>query len=107
MRVMRSALGAAAAAVLAACGPTVGDACTTDKDCGHGVCLQGASSPGGYCSLACQGAGSSGCPNGSACDRSGNEPSPVCRLTCTTSQDCRSGYTCTGTQGSTRVCVGQ
>lgn len=100
MSVMRMALGLAAAVVLAACGATIGDACTTDGECGKGTCLQGATAPGGYCSLACQGNGGN-CPNGSACD------SGFCRRTCTTAQDCRTGYTCTGTQGNTRVCVGQ
>ncbi|HYV46496.1 MAG TPA: hypothetical protein VFA20_16640 [Myxococcaceae bacterium] len=105
---MRIALGVAAAAALAACGPTVGDACTTDRDCGKGVCLQGTTAPGGYCSLVCQGGGTGGCPNGSTCadDTSGQGGDRHCRLTCATDQDCRSGYTCTGTQGNARVCLG-
>jgi hypothetical protein len=107
-RTMRSALGVAAAlAVLSACGPTVGDACTTDGDCGHGICLQGAGAPGGYCTVACQGNGSGTCPNGSTC---ASDPGPGgashCRLTCTTDQGCRTGYTCTGAQGNARVCLG-
>jgi hypothetical protein len=104
MSVMRTAMAVLAVA-LAACGPTVGDACTTNGDCGQGTCLQGATAPGGYCSLTCQGNGGN-CPNGSACDSSQGAQG-FCRRTCTTAQDCRTGYTCTGTQGNTRICVGQ
>jgi len=107
MRLMRSALGVAAAAALAACGPTVGDACTTDKDCGNGICFQGPTAPGGYCTLACQGSGGGSCPNGSVCSLPGSDLVTVCRKACATSQDCRAGYTCTDTRGSTRVCIGQ
>jgi hypothetical protein len=104
---MRMALGVAAALALAACGPTVGDACTINGDCGNGLCLQGANAPGGYCSLACQGNGGGDCPNGTACVSDGTQGNAGhCRRTCATSDDCRTGYSCTGTQGSDRVCTG-
>ncbi len=102
MRVPWSALGVAFA--LSACGPTVGDACTTNNDCGGATCLQGATTPGGYCTTSCQGGGN--CPNGSACVQlSGQGNSRTCLLLCTAGQQCRAGYTCDLRDGA-RVCLG-
>ena len=51
---------------LTGCGATIGDACTTEKDCGAGLCLNRDFTPGGYCSLGCT-VGGAACPAGSVC----------------------------------------
>src|SRR5262245_59911756 len=98
---------AIAAAVLWACGPTIGDACTTSSECGPGTCLQGPGTPGGYCSRACSDAGT--CPNGSTCARgAGAGGADLCLLRCATMRDCRGGYHCRSLDGgSPPVCIGQ
>jgi hypothetical protein len=103
MRVTVAGLGAALAAALWACGPTVGDPCVTGGDCGPGRCVQGPSFPDGYCAAGCEDGGQ--CPNGSACLRGGFAGLGTCLRRCTSSQDCRAGYSCQPDAG-VRVCLG-
>jgi hypothetical protein len=52
---------------LSGCGATIGDACTTNRDCGTtGTCLNRDFTPGGTCTLACT-LGGPACPAGSTC----------------------------------------
>jgi len=100
MRALWIAPGALLAA-LCACGPTVGDACTTDREC-NATCLQSQDTPRGYCTLQC--AQDAQCPNGTACVS--DTPGPgKCLLLCTDARDCRSGYVCALHDGA-KVCFG-
>ena len=91
----------------AACGPTIGDACTTERDCGLGLCLNRDFTPGGACSLACA-VGGAACPAGSVCvDAAIGKDSPGCLRSCRSAMDCRGGYVCkTEKNSATPVCVG-
>lgn len=92
---------------LTGCGATIGDACTTEKDCGAGLCLNRDFTPGGYCSLGCT-VGGAACPAGSVCvDNAVGRDVPGCLRSCRTSMDCRAGYVCKTERNSpTPVCVG-
>jgi hypothetical protein len=93
MRGLLAVAGVAIAAAIWACGPTVGDACTTAAECGLGTCLQGPGTPGGYCSRGCSEMGR--CPSGSACIAgAGAGGADSCLLLCAAEDDCRSGYRC-------------
>jgi hypothetical protein len=94
-------------ALLAGCGATIGDACTTEKDCGNGVCLNRGFTPGGYCSVSCT-VGGAACPTGSVCvDNAIGRDVSGCLRTCASSKDCRGGYVCkTERNSGTPVCVG-
>ncbi len=96
-----------AALVFAGCGPTIGDACTTERDCGAGLCLNRDFTPGGTCSLPCS-VGGAACPAGSVCvDGAIGRDSPGCLRSCRSVMDCRSGYVCkTERNSSTPICVG-
>ena len=96
-----------AALVVTACGPTIGDACTTERDCGTGVCLNRDFTPGGACSLPCS-IGGAACPAGSVCvDDAVGRDSPGCLPSCRSAMDCRGGYVCkTEKNSATPVCVG-
>lgn len=100
------ALVACALALLSACGATIGDACTTSRDCGSGLCLNRDFTPGGYCSLGCR-AGET-CPAGSLCvEDAVGRSAWGCLRTCRSSADCRDGYVCkTEKSSSSPVCVG-
>ncbi|WP_257460683.1 hypothetical protein [Archangium lipolyticum] len=84
---------------LVGCGSTVGDACTTDNDCGDmGFCITNRDyTPGGYCSQSCVPGKDDTCPSGSTCVSEGasNDVS-ACFLKCETQADCRTGYRCVG-----------
>jgi hypothetical protein len=95
------------AVVLAGCGPTVGDACTTASDCTGKICINQDFTPGGYCSLACDPGKDDSCPTGSVCVRNAlSNNVSACFHTCNTSSDCRTGYVCRTTNGSPLICVG-
>ncbi len=98
----------AAVAVFTGCGPTIGDPCTTAKDCGGAVCLTRDFTPQGACSTACQVGTASSCPSGSACINDVLGPgAPGCLRTCTAQADCRSGYVCkTVDSAKPTVCIG-
>lgn len=95
---------------LVGCGATVGDACTTDADCGdQGLCINNQEyTPGGYCSQACAPGKDDTCPTGSICVSQGYAGDvSACFLECKTSDDCRAGYRCaSGFKGNPNpVCV--
>ena len=76
--------------VASACGPTVGDPCTTEAECLGKACINGGSTPGGYCSVVCTMDGSTACPTGSVCisNALGNGVHGCMRV-CNSSRDCR------------------
>ncbi len=85
----------------------VGDPCTSVADCSGGqnaVCVPAAGGmPGGYCTVTCGSAGTS-CPSGSHCGF--GTAGSVCVKSCTSTADCRSGYTCSDWDGDgTPECV--
>ena len=86
---------------LAACGAEIGDECSSNADCGQGrIC--DLSSRGGYCTVTpCA---DESCPEGSACVEFENEES-YCMAICSGNDDCRGGYSCDGSLGSTKVCI--
>jgi hypothetical protein len=95
-------------ALLAACGATVGDACTTNRECGAGLCLNRDFTPGGACSIGCTLGAANACPAGTLClpDVLGKDL-PGCMRTCKGQVDCRVGYVCTVERDSAQpVCVG-
>lgn len=103
---MRGPLLALFALALTACGPTIGDACTTSADCGGSTCLNQDFAPGGYCTTTCS-AGGHDCPTGSVCVRDAlGKNADSCFRTCSGANDCRSGYACRSTLGSPLICVG-
>ena len=92
-----------------ACGPTIGDACTTDGECGPGVlCVNRNFAPGGYCTIACKVEDpNTTCPTGSTCVRDAlSRNTPACFRACNHQADCRNGYTCRSVNGSVSICVG-
>ena len=95
--------------VLAGCGRTVGDACTTHPECGdQGFCINQGYTPGGYCSQACLPGRDETCPSGSTCVSMGAATdASACFLECKTNNDCRKGYQCiSGFQGNLHaLCV--
>ena len=70
---------------------SIGEACTTDAACSVGsICA--AAMPGGLCTYTCAG---DACPTGAVCtDLRASGSGIVCSKACTSSADCRSGYTC-------------
>lgn len=107
MALVRSLLLVLVGAVGLGCGPTIGDPCTTERDCGSAVCLNRDFTPGGYCSLDCKG-GSVTCPAGSVCvENAIGRDTWGCLRTCRTAADCRQGYVCRREKDSASpVCVG-
>lgn len=91
-----------------ACGPTVGDPCTTGADCLNQQCFQQDWAPGGYCSTSCRVDDINSCPVGTVCVRGllANNAGG-CMRSCRTASDCRAGYVCQSERSSlTAVCVG-
>jgi hypothetical protein len=94
------------AGILAGCGPTIGDPCTTAADCSGVLCLNVAS-PGGYCTAPCNVTEATSCPTGSVCVRDAlAKNSPACFRLCNRPSECRSGYTCRSINSSPNICVG-
>lgn len=93
-------------AFMTACGPTVGDACTTSSDCGPGTCLNRAWAPGGYCTTGCN-LDNDLCPSGTTCVRGAIDGDLAgCMRSCQRDTDCRAGYQCRTERNSlTPVCV--
>lgn len=93
--------------VLGACGPTIGDACTADSQCGIGRCLQTDAAPGGACSAPCV-IGGERCPTGSVCVRDAlARGEPGCLPSCARQSDCRDEYVCKiEKESETPICVG-
>jgi hypothetical protein len=97
------------AVTAAACGPTVGDQCTTANDCLGQICWQGAAFPGGYCSQSCTVGDPTSCPSGTECVNNGPNANPkaACYRTCTMATECRASYVCRTQNGSAQaICVG-
>ncbi|MBK9259135.1 MAG: hypothetical protein IPM54_04805 [Polyangiaceae bacterium] len=70
----------------------VGQACTSDAECGGEYRCQ-LTAPGGYCSFFCS--GDADCPTGSVCSPLPNSRvSGICMKSCSTTAECRPGYTC-------------
>ncbi len=94
--------------VLAACGPSVGDPCTTPSDCGGQVCINQEWTPGGYCSRQCTVADERSCPGGSLCVPDGmGRDFAACFRICRTDADCRTGYVCRVVKDRAQpVCIG-
>jgi hypothetical protein len=103
---MRASLGIVL--ILAtACGPTIGDACTTGSDCGAALCINRDFAPGGYCTLSCKLDSATPCPTGSICVADALATgSPACFRACARTSECRNGYTCRSVNGSPTICVG-
>lgn len=93
---------------LAACGPTIGDPCTTTAECGGQLCINEDFAPGGYCSKPCDLGDERSCPVGTICVREAlANNGHACFRTCTSQADCRPGYLCTTAGDSARaVCIG-
>lgn len=100
---MKRALWTFAMICLAACGPTIGDPCTTTQDCGPGLCVNRDFAPGGYCSKSC-----GDCPAGTICVANIlNNGNAGCMRSCKQATDCRTGYVCHAVGNSaTSVCIG-
>jgi hypothetical protein len=80
---------------LVACGPTIGDQCTTASQCAGQLCLTRLDTPGGYCSKSCVVGDADSCPLGSVCHSAGNGLGlPSCYRVCKQQTDCREGYEC-------------
>ena len=94
--------------LLAACGTTIGDPCTTNEQCGGQICINQSYTPGGYCSRQCTLADPRTCPSGSVCIRDGQaRDNPACFHVCRAQPDCRTGYVCKAVKDSLdAVCVG-
>ncbi len=92
----------------AACGPTIGDACTSAADCGGAVCLTRDFTPGGSCSTSCVlDAPTNSCPTGSTCVKDAlGQGTAGCMRTCNPHMTCRTGYQCKSANGSETVCIG-
>jgi len=82
------------------CSAEVGDACSSDVDCGQGrVCDR--SSRGGYCTVSPCAPGT--CPDNSVCVEFENKES-YCMALCDSDGDCRSGYRCDDETGAAPYC---
>jgi hypothetical protein len=103
----RTALAAFILVVLAGCGATVGDPCTTANDCGSNLCINSDLTPGGYCSRQCTLADDKTCPGGTTCIRDGlSKDVNACFKICVTQNECRTGYVCKALRDNTNtVCV--
>jgi hypothetical protein len=90
------------------CGPTVGDACALNSDCGQGSCITKDYAPGGTCSRACQLDDIASCPSGSICVKNAlGRDQAGCLRRCETALDCRRGYVCRIEKDSVQpVCIG-
>jgi hypothetical protein len=89
--------------LLAGCGATIGDACTTDQDCGGRSCRSDKSFPGGYCTQSCVVGDSSTCPSGAKCVQ--HHDSALCLRQCAENSECRTGYTCHDFKGQGNYCL--
>lgn len=107
---MRTLIALCVLGLSAACGPTIGDACTLPAECGTGAsCINRDFTPGGYCSLACTFGNNATCPRGSVCVKDAlGKGAAGCMRTCRQATDCRSSaYICQFAKDSTStVCIG-
>ena len=102
------AIAGVLASLLTGCGPTIGDACTTNSECGPSVlCVNKDYAPGGYCTVSCAILDpNNACPTGSTCVRDAlSKNTHACFRVCNRSTDCRNGYACRSVNGSVNICV--
>lgn len=83
----------------------IGDACTSDADCGGGALTCDTAQPGGSCTLACD--VDTPCPDGDICVDPGNGDPSFCADRCATSDPipCRTGYSCVVSTGGKSACL--
>ncbi len=93
-------LFAAVSLGLVGCAPTVGDACTTNANCGSGLFCD-LSTEGGYCTSSPCRAGE--CPEEATCVDFGAE-STFCMRRCDDGQGCRDGLVCRTDVGDVAFC---
>jgi hypothetical protein len=96
------------------CEPTTGGvdgaACTTDADCASGICdTQGdTGNPKGTCRSQCNPSVTNSCPSGGVCFDYGTAGNPgvygLCWDGCTSSSQCRAGYSCFNVGGGVGAC---
>jgi hypothetical protein len=86
--------------LLTACATDIGDACSSDAECGTGrVCDR--SSRGGYCTVSpCT---PNSCPENSVCVEFENQQT-FCMALCDNGGDCRGGYFCDKRTGAAPFC---
>jgi len=89
-----------AATATAGCAPIVGDACTTQSDCGQRLYCELAM-PDGYCTS--RGCATNPCPAEGICIEF-NPDLSYCMQPCDADGDCRSGYTCVKDFGAYPFC---
>jgi hypothetical protein len=85
------------------CGSSIGDACSTDQDCGGRTCGLADAFPGGYCTQRCTLGDDGTCPTGASCHVHHGEVD--CLRTCHEDVECRSGYTCHKFNGDGPFCL--
>jgi hypothetical protein len=94
--------------LLAACGPTVGDPCTTQNDCGGQICANQDYTPGGYCTRQCTLGDDRTCPGGTTCVKDfAAKGLNGCARICKVQAECRTGYDCrSARESAAAICVG-
>ena len=88
------------------CGSSIGDACTTDQDCGGRTCDSDHRFPGGYCTEHCVVGDASTCPSGSTCAAHHDET--LCLRSCAEragNTECRNGYLCKAFKSEGTFCL--
>jgi hypothetical protein len=85
---------------LTGCAPAVGDSCSVNSDCPTAAFCD-TSSPGGYCTI--QDCRPGECPAQSVCVRFDDRNS-YCLQSCSSDEDCRSGYACRTEPDRPRYC---
>jgi hypothetical protein len=89
--------------LLAGCSSAIGDACTTDQECGGRTCLSTSVFKGGYCTEHCVLGNSGNCPTGAQCVKHGGDT--LCLRECADDTECRSGYACQPYRGQGNYCL--
>lgn len=84
-------IGTVALLIIGCPGPSVGEACDDDTDCGNDALICDASVEGGFCTIRDCRPGD--CPAESICVQFGNYDS-YCMRTCNTSAECREDHNC-------------
>ena len=89
------------AGLYAGCAPQVGDACSSNLDCGTQVTCD-LSQPGGYCTV--QNCLPGNCPDESVCVTFDNGEN-WCMAMCGSADDCRDDYQCLPGEGPNAFCT--
>ena len=98
--------GFVCAALMCACGPTVGDACENSAACGTGLMCDLSTTADGYCTRSPCRAGE--CPEEAVCVDFGTEAS-WCMRRCDGGEGCREGLSCVSpaAMASGTTCLGK